>query len=152
LPPALLLISTFLVMPAVWNAGKLIHATAYKKEMQGKLLGLRRFIQTAELDRLKMLADENPSYYYDILPYAMALGLMDDWAKRFEGMTLWEPDWYSCHDSSLFTVMYLNHQMNHHIQQPINNIKVEAMGSGSGSGGGGGFSGGGAVGGGGGSW
>lgn len=151
LSPALLLVSTLLVMPAIWNAGKLIHATAYKREMQGKLLGLRRFIQTAELDRLKMLVDENPSYYYDVLPYAMAFGLMDDWAKRFESMTLQEPDWYSCDDHSLFTVMYLNHQINHHIQKPIDNIKVEAAAADVSSGGGG-FSGGGAVGGGGGSW
>lgn len=152
LPSALFLSSTLLVMPAIWNAGKLIHASAYKKEMQGKLLGLRRFIQTAELERLKMLVDENPTYYYDVLPYAMAFGLMNDWAKRFEGMTLKEPDWYSCDDSSLFTVMYLNHQINHQIQKPIDQIKIEAASSDISSGGGGGFSGGGAVGGGGGSW
>lgn len=153
LPSVLFIVSTLLVMPAIWNAGKLIHATAYKKEMQGKLLGLRRFIQTAELDRLKMLVDENPSYYYDVLPYAMALGLMDEWAKRFEGMTLREPDWYRCDDRSVFTAMYLNHQINHQIQKPIDQIKIEAASSNSSfSGGGGGFSGGGSVGGGGGSW
>lgn len=151
LPAAVFPLSTLLVMPAIWNAGKLIHATPYKKEMQGKLLGLRRFIQTAELDRLKMLVDENPSYYYDVLPYAMAFGLMDGWAKRFEGMTLQEPDWYRCDDHSLFTAMYLNHQINRHIKEPISTIQVEAAEVNISSSGGG-FSGGGSVGGGGGSW
>lgn len=120
-------------------------------------MGLRQFIQTAELPQLKMLVDENPSYYYGVLPYAMAFGMMDEWAKRFEGMAIPEPDWYLSDDHSMFTLMYLNHQMNHHIQKPINDIKVaaaaaEMKAAASSSSGGGGFSGGGAVGGGGGSW
>lgn len=142
---------------AVVNIAKLIHFSAYKREVMGKLLGLRQFIQTAELPQLKMLVDENPTYYYGVLPYAMAFGMMDDWAKRFEGMTIPEPDWYQSNDHTMFTLMYLNHQMNHHIQKPINDIKVaaaaaEMKAAASSSSGGGGFSGGGAVGGGGGSW
>lgn len=142
---------------AVVNIAKLIHFSAYKQKMMGKLMGLRQFIRTAELPQLKMLVDENPSYYYGILPYAMAFGMMDDWAKRFEGMTIPEPDWYQSNDHTMFTLMYLNHQMNHHIQKPIQDIKVEAAtaemkATSSSSSIGGGFSGGGAVGGGGGSW
>lgn len=142
---------------SVVNVAKLIHFSAYKREMMGKLLGLRQFIQTAELPQLQMLVEENPSYYYGILPYAMAFGLMDAWAKRFEGMTVPEPDWYQCNDASMFTLLYLNHQMNHHIEKPIQEIKVEAAAAemeaaSSSSSVGGGFSGGGAVGGGGGSW
>ena len=146
-----------LVTLAVANIAKLIHFSAYKREVMGKLLGLRQFIQTAELSQLKMLVDENPSYYYGVLPYAMAFGMMDDWAKRFEGMTIAEPEWYQSGDHTMFTLMYLNHQMNHHIQKPIQDIKVEAAAAemkaaSSSSSAGGGFSGGGAVGGGGGSW
>lgn len=141
---------------AVVNIAKFIHFSAYKQEMMGKLMGLRQFIRTAELPQLKMLVDENPSYYYGILPYAMAFGMMDDWAKRFEGMTIPEPDWYQSNDHTMFTLLYLNNQMNHHIQKPIQDIKVEAaaaeMKAASSSSIGGGFSGGGAVGGGGGSW
>lgn len=142
---------------SVVNVAKLIHFSAYKREMMGKLLGLRQFIQTAELPQLKMLVDENPSYYYGVLPYAMAFGMMDDWAKRFEGMTIPEPDWYQCNDHTMFTLLYLNHQMNHHIEKPIQDIKIEAAAAemkaaSSSSSVGGGFSGGGAVGGGGGSW
>lgn len=154
LPSAVLITSCILVAIAVWNAGKLVHFSAYKREMMGKLLGLRQFIQTAELSQLEMLVEENPSYYYDVLPYAMSFGLMDGWAKRFESMTVSKPDWYTCGDDhTLFTLMYLNHQMNHHIQQPIRDIQAEAAAkAASSSSTGGGFSGGGAVGGGGGSW
>lgn len=142
---------------AILFIGKFVHFTPYKREVMGKLMGLRQFIQTAELPQLKMLVDENPSYYYGILPYAMAFGMMDDWAKRFEGMTIPEPDWYQSADHTMFTLMYLNHQMHHHIQKPIQDIKMEAAAAemksaASSSSSGGGFSGGGAVGGGGGSW
>lgn len=157
LPIVLLVVVCCLSTLAVLNIAKFVHFTAYKQEMMGKLMGLRQFIQTAELPQLKMLVDENPSYYYGILPYAMAFGMMDDWAKRFEGMTIPEPDWYQSNDHTMFTLMYLNHQMNHHIQKPIQDIKVEAAtaemnATASSSSAGGGFSGGGAVGGGGGSW
>lgn len=155
LPSAILINSCNLVAIAVLNAGKWIHASGYKREMMGKLLGLRQFIQTAELSQLEMLVEENPSYYYDVLPYAMAFGMMDGWAKRFEGMTIPEPDWYTCGDDhTLFTLLYLNQQMNHHIEQPIRNIQAEAAAeaAASSSVSGGGFSGGGAGGGGGGSW
>lgn len=146
-----------LTTAVVVNCGKFVHFSPYKREMMGKLLGLRQFIQTAELSRLKMLVDENPSYYYGVLPYAMAFGMMDEWAQRFEGMTISEPDWYQCDDYSLFTLMYLNHQMNRHIERPIQDIKIEAAAAemksaASSSSVGGGFSGGGAGGGGGGSW
>lgn len=152
-----LLLFCCLTTLAVVNIAKFMHFSAYKRERMGKLLGLRQFIQTAELDQLKMLVDENPSYYYGVLPYAMAFGLMDDWAKRFEGMAIPEPEWYQCDSHSVFTLMYLNHMMDHHIEKPIHDIKVKAMeaemkAASSSSSVGGGFSGGGAVGGGGGSW
>ena len=140
---------------AVLNIAKFVHFSAYKQEMMGKLMGLRQFIKTAELPQLEMLVDENPSYYYGILPYAMAFGMMDYWAKRFEGMIIEEPDWYQSNDHTMFTLIYLNHQMNHYIQKPIQDIKVkaaEAEMKAAASSSGGGFSGGGAVGGGGGSW
>lgn len=157
LPTVLLVVFCCLSTLAVLNIAKFVHFSAYKQEMMGKLMGLRQFIQTAELPQLKMLVDENPTYYYGILPYAMAFGMMDDWAKRFEGMTIPEPDWYQSNDHTMFTLMYLNHQMNHHIQKPIQDIKVEAAAAemkatAFSSSAGGGFSGGGAVGGGGGSW
>lgn len=50
----------------------------------GKILGFRDFIQTTEADRIKMLADENPNIYYDILPYAFVLGVSDQWIKKLD--------------------------------------------------------------------
>ena len=60
----------------------------------GKVLGFRNFIETAEHQRLVALSDENPEYYYDIMPYAMVMGMSVAWAKKFENMKIPEPEWY----------------------------------------------------------
>lgn len=54
----------------------------------GKILGFREFIRSAELDRIQRLVEENPSYYYHVLPYAYVFGLTDKWAKNFEKIPL----------------------------------------------------------------
>lgn len=48
----------------------------------GKIVGFREFIDTAEADRIKMLVEENPNIYYDVLPYAYVLGVSDKWIKN----------------------------------------------------------------------
>ncbi len=60
----------------------------------GKILGFRNFIATAEHQRLVALSDENPEYYYDIMPYAMVMGMSVAWAKKFEDLKVPQPDWY----------------------------------------------------------
>lgn len=62
--------------------------TDYRLQMMGKILGLKRFIKTAEKDRLRMLVDENPEYFYSILPYAMVFGLTGKWAAQFKGIDM----------------------------------------------------------------
>ncbi len=46
--------------------------------------GFRQFLSTAEKDRLEMLLDENPNYYFDVLPYAHALRVSDIWKEKFD--------------------------------------------------------------------
>lgn len=60
----------------------------------GEILGFRNFLMTAEKDRLDMLFDENPNYYYDILPYTYVLEVSDKWVGRFSDVVDGSPDWY----------------------------------------------------------
>jgi hypothetical protein len=64
--------------------------TEYYTRMLGQLRGFANFIETAESDRLKMLVDENPNYFFDILPYAWAMGLTYEWDDKFNrfGLTV----------------------------------------------------------------
>ncbi len=123
----------------------------------GRIMGLKNFIQTVELDKLKMMVNENPQYFYNILPYAYVLGVTDKWSKQFENIAIEPPSWYygygyGTFSSIYFTSMLMSSMMYTQaamIARPNNN----SGGFGGGGGfSGGGFSGGGFGGGGGGSW
>ncbi len=140
----------------------------------GEVLGFKHFIETAEKDRLEMLVEENPHYFYDILPYAYILNITDKWAKRFETIQIDPPKWLLERDpntvtaGNLYTAAYVADrfdsgtfmkQFESQMQQVASDIQTaepsnlgDFFSGGGGSGGGGGFSGGGAGGGGGGSW
>lgn len=143
--PAIALCSLILV--AIFN-GKLITMTDYGCEITGKLLGLKNFIKTAELPRLKVLMDENPNYYYDILPYAIAFGLGDKWTKKFSDLKIEKPDWY---ESSNPTFVFNPARMQTAITSGMNET-ISAISAASSHSSSGGHSGGGGGGGGGGSW
>ncbi len=136
--------------------------TKKSAELLGKILGLRQFIGTAELDRLNRLVEENPTYYYRVLPYAYVMGLTDKWAKNFERIKIVQPDWYAaCDRDPMFDAWMFNGMMRDCCHAAESQIRLAIPESGDGdsggigggfSSGGGGFSGGGVGGGGGGSW
>jgi uncharacterized membrane protein YgcG len=73
--------------------------TPYGTEMLGKIRGFKNFLESAEKEKLDALVLQNPTYFYDILPYTYVLGVSKTWIKKFETMALQAPDWY---DSSNF--------------------------------------------------
>ena len=141
-------------------------------ENMGKILGLREFIKTAEVDRIEALVEEDPEYFFSILPYAYVMGLTNKWIKKFENINVEAPDWYYSYNTTghYFPIFYMGDSMG-----GMTNAVTTAVaphlpastfsgsdtgggwfsgGSGGGfsGGGGGGFSGGGGGGGGGGFW
>lgn len=122
----------------------------------GKILGFRDFIETAELDKLKLMVEENPSYFYHIMPYASIFGLSDIWIKHFEKIPVSKPGWYSGHRQiDTWDVYWYSRMMNRcmtSMNDSISEMITASEDTGSGGFGGGGFSGGGFGGGGGGSW
>ena len=160
------------VLAAVFAASSLAAAVAtifvrrrMNNELFGRVLGFREFIKTAEYDRLKMLSEENPSYYFNIMPYACIFGMSTKWADKFSDFRIPPPVWY--HSQSGTWDPYFGHHMYIYTGNSISNavashykavgadVLSSAVDSGTGGGGGfsgGGFSGGGFGGGGGGSW
>ena len=126
-------------------------------DLMGKILGLRNFIETAEADRINLLVEENPSYFYEVLPYAYVLGVTDKWAKNFEKIHIETPSWYYGDNDALMDAWFYSTMMRSCSTTVAKNIHIntDAIDSGGGGGfssGGGGFSGGGFGGGGGGAW
>lgn len=128
--------------------------TEYGNKVLGEVNGFKKFLETAEKDKLESLVHDDPSYFYNILPYAYVLGVSDAWIKQFEGIAIAPPDWYESADT--FDYYRFNRSLNrtiHSASRVMNSIPQSSGGSSSGGGfSGGGFSGGGSGGGGGSSW
>lgn len=138
--------------------------TKQTTELVGKLMGFRDFIEKAELPMLEKLVGENPSYFYDVLPYAYVFGLTNKWVKNFEGINISKPDWYEGNADVPINAafpMYMASsfsKMDTQLRDFISPVIAEGFDVGDGGSGsfggfsGGGFSGGGFGGGGGGAW
>ncbi len=119
-------------------------------EWYGKLSGFRNFIEKAEKERIEKLAEENPSYFYNVLPYAYVLGVTDVWARKFEEIGVEPPQWYSGYSTGrVFNAMIFTHYVTHSMGGFTSAMASRPSSGGGSSGGGscgggfGGFSGGG---------
>lgn len=127
-------------MPAKTNKGALALAD---------IKGFQEFLMRAEKDKLERMNDKELFSKY--LPYAIALDVVDHWAKAFEGIEQNTPTWYvGAHGFAHFHPVLFASAITattSHLSQATFSAPRS-----SGAGGGGGFSGGGGGGGGGGSW
>lgn len=115
------------------------------------ILGLRKYIEVAEKDRLEFhnAPEKNPEHFEKLLPYAMALKVEKAWAKKFGDLNS-SPSWYSDPSLHAFNAVLLTNSLGEFSAFASSTMSPRSAG---GSGfGGGGFSGGGFGGGGGGSW
>ncbi len=125
-------------------SGLMPRRTEQGAQWAGRILGLKRFIETAEADRIKMMVRDDPASFYHILPYAYVLGVTDEWAKRFESIALEPPRWYYGYYGGTWSTLYFTRSLYRGMNQALASMTA-AKSSGGGSGyGGGGFSGGGA--------
>ena len=73
-----------------------------------RVKGFRDFLVTAEKEKLEALVEQNPHYFYDILPYTYALNVSKKWVKKFENIPMPEVDMgtfnYFDGDSSISTI------------------------------------------------
>lgn len=129
--------------------------TKYGNEMLGKIKGFKKFLETAEKQKLEAMVMENPTYFYDILPFTYVLGISNKWIEKFETISLQAPEWYDGYSS--FSTASFGSFMNTTMQSATSAMSSSPSsgssgGSSSGGSSGGGSSGGGSGGGGGGSW
>lgn len=119
--------------------------------------GFEEYLSRAEREMIEH--QERQNYFEKFLPYAMAFGIADKWARAFEGIQTTPPDWYSGGEGTFRPTIFA-HDISyaaHSWGQSFASTPRTSGGGGSsffggGSGFGGGFSGGGGGGGGGGGW
>lgn len=51
--------------------------------LMGEVLGLRRYLRSVPADQLRQICQNNPEYFHQMAPYALALGVDKAFAKRF---------------------------------------------------------------------
>jgi uncharacterized membrane protein len=125
-----------------------------KKNQQGntvfsELKGFKQFIKMAEVARLKVLIEQDPNYFEKTMSYALAFGLLDNWAKKFDALNIPPPNWYHSSGTQMMSMYAFSKSFSGSMATAQSNM-VSAPSSSSSSGGG--SSGGGFGGGGGGSW
>ncbi len=130
--------------------------SAYAHKMLEQTIGYRDFISKVEIDKLKMMIDDDPQLFYHVLGYATVLGLEDKWAKKFSSIALDPPSWYYGQNLAFNALFYssLSHRIHSNVMEHAiySQAKSGASGGVRSSFGGSGFSGGGFGGGGGGAW
>jgi hypothetical protein len=52
------------------------------------ILGLRRYLKTVKKDELERIQKYDPDYFFQMAPYALALGVIKPFAKNFAGQRL----------------------------------------------------------------
>lgn len=58
-----------------------------------QLEGLAKFIINVEQGQMKELFEDNSDYFYQVLPYAYAIGLEDCWTDKCRGLVKQAPPW-----------------------------------------------------------
>ena len=144
------IVSTVALAGVTFFLGIMPKRTPYGVEILGKIGGFKSFLETSEKEKLEMLVEQDPSYFYNILPYTYVLGVSNKWIKKFEDIKMEPPEWY---DSPAYNYYTFTHFMNDTMSNANSAMSTpEPSSSGGGGFTGGGFSGGGFGGGGGGSW
>lgn len=102
------------------------------------ILGLEEYIKVAEKDRLQF--QEKEYIFFEILPYAIALGLATVWAKAFEGLITANPDWYTSDNGVIFIPTDFVSSIDSSLSSTMLSASSGGGSAGGGSGGGGGGS------------
>ncbi len=129
----------------------------YGKELYGRLMGFERYIKNTSAADIDLLCRTDPQYYYDIIPFAYALGFNNRWDKYFRSLSSKQPpDWYDCnYFETGFTMSNMDYMMRSSTTEMVSSPGGDSGSSGGGfssGGSGGGSSGGGSGGGGAGAW
>ncbi len=66
--------------------------------LYGRLDAFKTFLLQAELAELELLVEENPSYYFDILPYCYIFRITEKVKPKFDRIRMDGPAWYLTDD------------------------------------------------------
>ncbi len=136
-----------IVCATVGTSVTIINRTKEYTAQLNEIVGFKNFIELVEKDKLETMLEEDPEFFYHILPYAQVLGVSDKWEEKFKDITVQPPQWATCSTADTLLNFYVMNRIMHiSFASMKSNMASRPSSSGS-SGGGhgsfGGFSGGG---------
>lgn len=137
----LVLISMALFIATIFSIGKVKRYTPFAKKLLDNIYGFKDFLETAKLDKMEMIFEQNPEYFYDMLPYVMVFDLTKIWDQTMQQMALTGPTWYV--SSRPFNAYYMMGAMDRSMTEMTTRPQSSGSGGGGSVGGGGGGGGGG---------
>jgi uncharacterized membrane protein len=119
--------------------------TASWFEAKNHTEGFKLFLSVTDKERFDFhnAPEKSPELFMQYLPYAVALGVEEKWAKVFEGITIPQPDWYDGGNIAAFSAASLTNDLGAFSTALSTNSGVSGSSGGGSSGGGGGGGGGG---------
>lgn len=127
----------FILIIGIFILPSFLKFKEFYQKILGEIVGFKNFLQHAEKDKLEALLEENPQYYYDILPYANVLGVSDIWQDKFKDLTIPPPSYYYSPNNLILNIIIFNSLYS----GMYNNIRTVAFSRPSSSGRSGGFGG-----------
>lgn len=100
---------------------KLPKRSSYGNEILGKLIGFKTFLETVEKEKLEDMVAKDPTYFYNILPYAYALNVSNKLIEQFKSVLLPPPNW--CDDLDKFYIEKLDSIINSAVEKTKENIQ-----------------------------
>lgn len=97
-------------------------------------LGFKEFLERVESERYRKMIT-SPEMFEKFLPYAMAFGVSDKWARAFESMNLQPPTWYVGSGGGPFNVGNFTSSMGSMATSAASTMSSSPSSSGSGGGG-----------------
>ena len=73
---------------------KLSERTKFGTEVLGETYGLKYYLETITKEELKNKIEENPNYFYDMIPYACTLDSLESWMRSGKDIVTEAPSWY----------------------------------------------------------
>jgi uncharacterized membrane protein len=90
--PGLLVASGIIGVLVIFLFARIMTAKSFKgARTKVEILGFQEFVNRVDSDRMKRMP---PDTFEKFLPYAMALGIENRWAKDFQGIVQNPPTWY----------------------------------------------------------
>jgi uncharacterized membrane protein len=120
-----ILIGFALIMPARTTEGA---------QAREATLGFQEFLSRVEEDRFRRMIT-SPELFEKYLPYAMAFGVDEKWARAFRDMNLPPPQWYTGTGGGYFDASGFSHSISSMSQAAASSMSSSPSSSGSGGGG-----------------